>query len=170
VTAGDRVRVSTWVAAPPRRAFELFTADIGRWWRPGPRFRFSGDRDGTLRFEIGPGGRRLVQAFDDGAPPFVVGEVRTWEPGARLVLSWRLGNFAPNEVTEVEVRFEASAKGTRVSLEHRGFVALPPAHPVRHGREARAFLERVARWWGELLTSLREQPAEAEADRSRSPS
>jgi uncharacterized protein YndB with AHSA1/START domain len=159
VKAGDRVRVSTWVAAPPLQAFELFTGDIGRWWRPGPRFRFSGALDGTLRFEGGPGGRRLVQAFEDGAPPFVVGEVRAWEPGARLLLSWRLGNFAPGEVTEVEVRFDASGEGTRVSLEHRGFAALPPGHPVRHGEEAAVFVARLGRWWGELLTSLRERAA-----------
>jgi uncharacterized protein YndB with AHSA1/START domain len=161
VIAGDRVRVSAWVAAPPMRAFELFTRDIGRWWRPGPRFRFSGGRDGALRFEGEPGGRRLVQSFDDGEKPFVVGEVRVWEPGARLVLSWRLANFAPGEATEVEVRFEPSGEGTRVSLEHRGLATLPPGHPVRHGQEAAVFLERLGRWWGELLTSLREHAAGA---------
>jgi uncharacterized protein YndB with AHSA1/START domain len=159
VSGGDRVRVSTWVALPPGRTFELFTRDIARWWRPGPRFRFSGDRDGALRFEGGAGGR-LVQSFDDGTEPFVVGRVRTWEPGARLVVEWRLGNFAPGEATEVEVRFEPLGQGTRVSLEHRGFAALRPDHPVRHGEGAQAFTDRVGRWWGELLTALRERAAE----------
>jgi uncharacterized protein YndB with AHSA1/START domain len=156
VIAGDGVRVSTWVAVPPRRAFDLFTGDIARWWRPGPRFRVAGERDGALRFEGGPGGR-LLQDLDDGSPPFVVGDVRAWEPGARLLLSWRLGNFAPGEATEVEVHFTPSGQGTRVTLEHRGFAALPPGHPVRHGQDARAFVDRLGRWWGELLTALRER-------------
>ena len=52
-------------------------------------------------------------------------------------LSWRLGNFSPGEVTGVEVRFDASGEGTRVSLEHRGFAALPPGHPCATARRRR---------------------------------
>ncbi|MBI5067865.1 MAG: SRPBCC domain-containing protein [Deltaproteobacteria bacterium] len=156
---GDGVRVATFVAVAPGRAFELFTRDIGRWWLPGPRFRFAGPRDGTLRFEGGAGGR-LIQERGGGEEPFVVGAVRAWEPAARLVVEWRLGNFAPGEATEVEVRFEAQGRGTRVTVEHRGFASLRPDHPVRHGEEARAFAHRLGRWWGELLTSLREASEE----------
>lgn len=158
MTGGDRVKVSTWVAVPPGRAFDLFTRDIARWWLPGARFRFTGQHDGALRFEGGAGGR-LVQASRDGDEPFAVGEVRAWEPGVRLLLEWRLGNFASGEATEVEVRFQPSGEGTRVTLEHRGFAALRPDHPVRHGEEVPVFTARLGRWWGELLTSLREVAA-----------
>jgi uncharacterized protein YndB with AHSA1/START domain len=159
VKRADRVRVTVWVAVPPAAAFEVFTRDVNLWWRRGPRFRFSGREDGEMRFEGGAGGR-LVQAFGDGGEPFVVGEVLAWEPGARLAFGWRAENFAAGERTEVEVRFEALGEGTRVSLEHRGFAGLRPDHPVRHGETDRAFNERMALWWGDLLSSLREQAAE----------
>jgi uncharacterized protein YndB with AHSA1/START domain len=160
----DRVRVTTFVAVPPGEAFEIFTREIDRWWGKGPRFRFAGEADGRLFFEESTP-RRLVQAFDDGTPPFVVGEVLAWEPGARLLLEWRLANFGPGEVTQVEVRFEPSGEGTRVALEHRGFAALRPDHPVRHGQSGQAFTDRIGLWWAELLGSLRDRAA----DRSRDP-
>jgi hypothetical protein len=156
MTSPDRVRVTTFVALPPGEAFEVFTREIDRWWGRGLRFRFAGDADGHLRFEE-TSERRLVQSFDDAAPPFVVGKVLAWEPGARLLLEWRLGNFAPGEVTQVEVRFEASGVGTRVALEHRGFAALRPDHPVRHGQSGQAFTDRIGLWWADLLGSFRER-------------
>jgi uncharacterized protein YndB with AHSA1/START domain len=165
MSSPDRVRVTTFVAVPPGEAFEIFTREIDRWWGRGPRFRFAGEADGHLRFEdTSP--RRLVQAFDDGTPPFVVGEVLAWEPGARLLLEWRLANFAPGEVTQVEVRFEASGEGTRVALEHRGFAALRPDHPVRHGQSGQAFTDRIGLWWADLLGSFRERAAAGGRDRS----
>jgi len=39
----------------------------------------------------------------------------------------------------------------------RGAAARPP---VRHGEEAAVFVARLGRWWGELLTSLRERAEE----------
>jgi DNA-binding transcriptional ArsR family regulator len=54
------------------------------------------------------------------------------------------------------VEEEPLGRGTRVTVEHRGFASLRPGHPVRHGEEARAFVERLGRWWGDLLTSLRQ--------------
>ncbi len=158
----DRVRVAVFVPLAPAAAFALFTGDVDLWWRRGPRFRFApgreGSGDGVLRFEGGEGGR-LVQDLGDGAEPFLIGRVLAWEPGARLAFEWRASNFAPGEVTEVEVRFEPFGEGTRVALEHRGFAALRADHPVRHGQADRAFTDRMGMWWGDLLTSLRERAA-----------
>jgi len=146
----DRVRVTTVVAVNPRDAFEVFTDEIDRWWRRGPRFR-----DGTLRFEGGPEGR-LVEISDEGpGAVFEVGRVLAWEPGSRLQFEWRGRNFAPDEVTEVEVLFEPTGSGTRVTLEHRGWAKLPPGHPVRHGLTGQAFVDKIGLWWGELATSYR---------------
>jgi hypothetical protein len=46
-----------------------------------------------------------------------------------------------------------------VALVHRGFAALSPDHPVRHGQPPAAFLGNLGLWWGRLLTSLREHVA-----------
>jgi hypothetical protein len=56
---------------------------------------------------------------------YELGRVRAWEPGERLVVSYRNVQLPPAIETEIEVRFEAIAGGTRVALEHRGLEALP---------------------------------------------
>ncbi len=154
----DRARVTSLVKVDPATAFAIFTRETDLWWRRGPRFRFDGSRDGTVRFEGGAGGR-LVQAFDDGSEPFVVGRVLAWEPGARLVFEWRGRTFADGETTVVEVLFEEAGDATRVTIEHRGFAALRRDHPTRHGLEGDAFTDMIGLWWADLATSLRAHAA-----------
>ena len=155
----DRARASTFVAVDSLEAFEVFTSETDLWWGRGPRYRFGGKRRGTLTFEPGVGGR-LFEIFDDGpSSVFEVGRVLVWEPGARLVLEWRLPNFAPGERTEVEVLFSPSPSGTTVTVTHRGWASLRPDHPVRHGNDVPAFIRMTGLWWGDLLTSLREHLA-----------
>jgi hypothetical protein len=56
----------------------------------------------------------------------------------------------------VLVTFEPTESGgTRVTVEHRGFAALRPDHPVRHGDPDVQFIRRIGLWWGALLTGLR---------------
>lgn len=155
MSGSDHVRVTTFVRVDPAAAFDVFTRETDRWWRRGPRFRFGGGQRGVLSFEPGPGGRLLERFGEAGEETFEVGKVLVWEPGARLVFEWRIRNFAPGECTEVEVRFEPSANGTRVTLEHRGWGALRGDHPARHGLDGSAFRDMIGLWWGELLTSLR---------------
>jgi uncharacterized protein YndB with AHSA1/START domain len=157
---GDRARATVFVKVTPEVAFDVFTREIDQWWRRGPRFRNSGRHAGTLAFEPGVGGR-LFETFDvDGeARTVVVGAVTAWEPPARLQFDWRNSNFAPHERTEVEVRFVAAPGGTEVSVEHRGWSALRPDHPARHGMEPGPFVAMIGMFWGDLLTSLRERVA-----------
>lgn len=84
---GGTVRVTTVVALDPAAAFAVFTGEIGAWRKPRVRL-FRGDRDGTLRFEGGAGGR-LVEVYGDGDAPFEVGRALAWQPGERLVFEWR---------------------------------------------------------------------------------
>ena len=151
--ASERARVTTFVSVDPRDAFDVFTREIDVWWRRGPRYRFGG-REGTLRFEGGAGGR-LVEVLPDERKEFEVGRVLAWEPGARLAFEWRARNFAPGEITQVEVTFQAAEGGTRVVLEHRGWEHIAADHPVRHGLTGTAFTDMIGLWWGELLTSYR---------------
>ena len=151
-TPGDRARVTAFVRAPPDRVFEAFTLETDVWWRRGPRHRTSPKR-GTLRFEDA-GGRRLVEAFDDGEV-FEIGRVLAWEPGARIVLEWRLSNFAPGERTEVEVCFAPAEGGTQVTVEHRGWSTLRADHPARHGETPSVHVGRIGMWWGEQMSAMR---------------
>jgi hypothetical protein len=59
-------------------------------------------------------------------------------------------------VTHVLVTFAPTESGgTQVTVEHRGFAALRPDHPVRHGQEAPAFIRTLGMWWGDLMSALR---------------
>lgn len=157
--AGDRARATVSVKAPPERAFRLFTEDINIWWRRGPRFRNAPGDLGMVCIEPHVGGRVFESFIIDGRETVVeMGKVTVWTPPQRLVFKWRVVNFAPGEWTEVEVNFQASATGTRVSVEHRGWSAIRPDHPVRHGLAVPAFIRMMGLWWGDQLTSLREHP------------
>jgi hypothetical protein len=153
----DCVRVTTTVAVDPADAFDVFTSEIDAWWRRGPRFRFGEEAarsEGTLRFVDG----RLVETFESGAV-FDVGRVLAWEPGRRVAFEMRLRTFDAGEKTEVDVRFEAVAGGTRVVLENRGWDAIAPAHRSRRGLEGTAFTSMVGLFWGDLLHALRMRAA-----------
>jgi hypothetical protein len=159
--AGDAAKVTVLVAVEPRVAFEVFTRETDLWWRRGPRYRPSARVPGVLHLEPGVGGRLFETSGAVGdTQVFEVGRVTVWDPPVRLVLEWRNVNFAPGEKTEIEVRFEPTASGTIVSLEHRGWAALRGDHPARHGRVGSAFTRMIGSWWGELLGSMREHVAE----------
>ena len=146
------VLVALRVRASPVRAFEAFTREIGLWWRPNALFALTPRSPGVLSFEGAEGGR-LVETLPNGKV-FEVGRVRVWAPGERLVFGWRCAWFDPGVDTEVEVRFEAVGEETRVSVEHRGWDAVPPANPARHGFPLPVFLQREAEWWRAMLKGL----------------
>lgn len=71
--------------------------------------------------------RRLGIGFEPGSNSRVtqgaveVGRVISWKPGESIKLQWRPANWEPQEITEVELRFEPVDGGTRITLEHRGW-------------------------------------------------
>jgi uncharacterized protein YndB with AHSA1/START domain len=147
------VIVSLRIAAPPLRVFAAFTEDIAAWWVNDPLFRLTPKGDGTLRFEPGEGGR-LVTTLKDGAE-FEIGRITAWRPGERFALTWRQSTFAPGQTTTLEVRFEPVGAETRVTVEHRGWDAIPADHAARHGFELSLFQRRQMEHWRALLASLR---------------
>ena len=155
--AADRAVVMVTVDVPPADAFDVFTRETDLWWRHGPRYRMAGRHPGVLSFEPRAGGR-LFEQYDSPAGPRAhdIGTILIWEPPTRLVFEWRNANFAPAERTEVEVRFEPTRRGTRVTVEHRGWSTIRPDHPARHGHPPATFLAELGTWWADLLTSLRE--------------
>jgi uncharacterized protein YndB with AHSA1/START domain len=113
------VRRSIQVGVSRERAFDVFTAGIGRWW---PKTHHIGTADlDTLVIEPRQGGRWFERGVDGSECE--VGKVLVWDPPARLVLAWQLTpefKYDPELITEVEVQFIAEgANATRVELEHR---------------------------------------------------
>jgi uncharacterized protein YndB with AHSA1/START domain len=117
------VRKSVVVDAAPARAFEAFTAGIDRWWPKGHTLAASPLRESIIEPFVGG---RWYTKHADGSE-CVVGHVRVWLPGERLVVGWEInGEWKPDArvefTSEVEVRFTAEGAGrTRVDLEHRNF-------------------------------------------------
>jgi uncharacterized protein YndB with AHSA1/START domain len=143
------------VPATPQRAFAAFTEEISLWWQPNELFAITPAGDGRLAFEPGAGGR-LFTTFANGKE-YEIGRISTWQPGKRLVFSWRPASFTPEQSTEVEVLFEAVGKETRVSIEHRAWDTIPQRHVARHGFPEHATLERCSEWWRASLANLRQR-------------
>lgn len=149
----SRVLVALRVEASPERAFDVFTQDIGRWWRPNGLFQFTAQGSGRLAFEPGPEGR-LVENLPDGGS-FEIGRIHVWERPSRLVFGWRQASFAPDQMTEVHVHFEPVGTETRVTVEHVGWDSIPQEHAARHGFPLEPLQLRLAEWWKDLLNAYR---------------
>lgn len=150
----DRVHATTLVDVEPDVAFEIFTVEIDAWWGKGPRFRPGLEGKGVLRFEPHVGGRLLEIYEGREVDAFEFGQVKVWEPPERIVLDLGGRDFAPDEWTEVEIRFSAEGQATRIDIEHRGFRKLAPDHPVRHGMDDHSFYDMMGLWWGDLLAQI----------------
>ncbi|WP_048649233.1 SRPBCC family protein [Nitratireductor soli] len=113
------VRRAVTVKAPQARAFEAFTADMGRWWPKQYSVGSAPHKTATLEARVGG---RWYETGEDGSE-CLWGEVLAWEPPSRMVLAWRISadwKYDPAIHTEVEVRFiPLTQGGTRVELEHR---------------------------------------------------
>lgn len=156
--AGDQVRVQTFVRVPLATAFDVFTLELDAWWRQGPAYRIGGKHPGPLHLEPKLGGRIFQQYGADGSALHAIGTITAWTPPTHFAFTWRGINFRGGDPdTVVDVRFEGTETGTRVTLEHRGFAALRDDHPVRHGKEVAVFIRDLGLWWASLLTSLRER-------------
>lgn len=156
----DQVTVTVFVDVAPAAAFDAFTNEIDQWWRRGPAYRAFGPQSGVLHLEPKLGGR-LFEQLAVGEAVHEAGRITAWQPPARVAFEWRSITFVPGEVTYVDVRFVASGTGTRVTVVHSGWAAIRGDHPVRHAKPTTAFLADLGRWWGALMTSLREHATEA---------
>ena len=148
----SRVLVALRLQTTPERAFEAFTSEIARWWRPNTLFQFTGQDTGELRFEPGVGGRFLMRLRD--GTDFEIGRVHTWVPPVELGFSWRQQSFAPEQSTHVRVHFEPVDGETRVTVEHTAWDSIPQRHVARHNFPLHVFQLRHAEWWQSLLASL----------------
>jgi uncharacterized protein YndB with AHSA1/START domain len=121
MTAVSPIQAGITVDAPPERAFEAFTAELGRWWPLA--YTYAGVDLDTAVVEPRAGG--LWFERDRAGRETAWGEIRAWEPPSRLVLSFAVSpDRAPEpeaRASEVEIRFVPEDGRTRLELEHRDF-------------------------------------------------
>ncbi|AFK56566.1 SRPBCC domain-containing protein [Tistrella mobilis] len=156
---GSKILVALRIAAPTPRVFRAFTDEIGLWWQADGLFAFTPGPPGRLSFDPkGPEGR-LIEEKPDGAR-FEIGRILTWEappaPGTagRLALTWRQASFAADQETRVFVAFDPVEDGTRVTVEHLGWDAIPISHAARHHFPDGIFLHRHGSFWRRQLAGL----------------
>ena len=113
------VTTSIDVAAPPERAFAVFTSGIDTWWTRSHHIQ-SGE---LRRIGVDPGvGGRLWEENDAGEV-CVWGRALRWEPPQVFAFSWLIGpDFGPPAAdargSRVTVTFTPTATGTHVQLIH----------------------------------------------------
>ena len=113
---GNQLKVSL----PVERAFELFTAGIGKWW-PLATHSVGEEQAETCFFEGWVGGR-IVEVLKDGSQS-EWGRVLVWEPFHKVIFNWYPGR-SPDTTQEVTVTFSESPDGTLVELVHAGWESL----------------------------------------------
>ena len=110
---------SVSVKAAPKRAFELFTGEMGRWWPA--RKQIGKSPFVAIVVEPRPGGRWFERDAEDAECEW--GKVLVWEPPTRALLGWQLNSrfaYDPEFLTEVELTFApAAGGGSIVTVEHR---------------------------------------------------
>jgi uncharacterized protein YndB with AHSA1/START domain len=150
VTQLASVQRTIEVAVEPADAFEMFT-EIGEWWRPGPHAFVDPARAVGVRIEGGIGGR-WVELWDPATGSgYERGRILAWEPPRRLLLDYRHPELPADPLTEIEVRFDASSVGTKVTLEHRGWDRLPPRVVARY--VSSRIWSGLIRWYAEYVAA-----------------
>jgi len=137
------IRRTVHTKAPPTKAFEIFTGQIGRWW---PKGQGVGAQPlDEMVIEPGVGGRWFER--DATGHETQWGRVLNWDPPGRLVLAWQLNRekrFDLDLITEVELTFTAAREGgTEVTLEHRNL--------ERFGKDGARFAASIGGGWSQKL-------------------
>jgi uncharacterized protein YndB with AHSA1/START domain len=139
------------VSVDPATAFQVFTEEIGTWYQGGAYSWNDPQRAVGIRFEPGVGGR-WIEVWDEATGEgFELGRLTAWEPGRRLVVSYRAFDLPAEPRTEIEVRFDPIEGGTLVTLEHRGLDLLPPA--MATSWRSRSWIQFM-RWFQEYAGGL----------------
>ncbi len=121
------------VPCPPDRAFRVFTQDMNLWWPKDKNSvsAMAGKVAKSVQMEQIEGG--AITEIDHTGTSVVWGSVSTFNPPDKLVLAWHIGMPA-EQATTVEVDFQASASGTKITLKHHGWEAFgDDANKMRDG-------------------------------------
>lgn len=147
------LRRTLTVPLKPYIAFDLFVRRLPDWWPLSTRSVWL---EAAVGCEVEPhAGGRIIEKGPDGAIEHW-GTIVEFEEPFRVLLDWHPGS-TPEHSTEVEVRFEPEAEGTRLHLEHR--------HWERLGERGDFVRSLYANGWNPVL----ERFAALAADRSELP-
>jgi SAM-dependent methyltransferase len=100
------VRVSSDLTLAPEAAFDVLVGEL-----------VAALAQNGMDMVAGTNGRIAEGEFE-------VGRIAAWKPGELIQLQWHPADWQTEEVTEVEMRFEPIAGGTRVTVEHRDWGGL----------------------------------------------
>lgn len=154
----NKVQKSLVVNASQETSWRVFTTRMRSWW-PLAHYKIGKANAVDAVIEPRVGGRWYERGEDGSTCQW--GTVLTWEPHARLVLSWDITaewQYDPNLKTEIEVRFIVEARQrTRVELEHRRL----DRYGARRDEMRRIFDSEGD--WGRLLAGFAEVAASAGA-------
>jgi hypothetical protein len=111
-------------------AFRRFTAEFGSWWPM--RSHSLGQKEVTTCVFEGREGGKIYEVWRDGRR-IEWGEVLTWNPPLSVTFTWHPGQ-ARDVAQQVELRFTAVGKETRLELVHTGWERLGnAARKTRNG-------------------------------------
>lgn len=115
------VRATVSVRCGPERAFEAFTAEMGRWW-PTTTHAIEPEEATTVVVDGRVGGT-IRERLADGTE-YDWADITAWDPPRHLAFSWH-PSIDWTVATDVDVRFVAEDDGTtRVELTHTGWERL----------------------------------------------
>lgn len=145
----EPVRKSIVVPWGVDAAFKRFTADLATWWPL--RSHSLGQQEATTCVFEGREGGKIYELWRDGRR-VEWGEVLTWNPPHSVTFTWHPGQ--PRDVAQqVELRFTAAGKDTRLDLVHTGWERL--------GRKARKTRNGYNLGWNYVLRRWAGQPPTA---------
>ncbi len=98
----SNIQIRLEVAVEPQEAFQVFVDELRLTLFP------------AIVFEPGEHGRVTAGNFE-------IGTVTNWQPGERITMRWRQADWMPEEITQVQMLFEAISGGTRVTVIHEGW-------------------------------------------------
>ncbi len=110
------------ISVDAKRAFEVFTQEIGRWWPLASHSLSASAGKAARGVSMTPGvGGSIVEVMHDGTKS-TWGVITEWEAGTKLAFTWHLRR-PEAEQTYVCVEFSAHWTGTMVRLVHSGWEA-----------------------------------------------
>jgi uncharacterized protein YndB with AHSA1/START domain len=115
----EPLRLQLDVGCSVQHAFTVWTEGIGTWW---PVDHTVSVEPGLRVVLEGRVGGRVYERTASGTE-HDWGEVTAWEPPSRLAYTWFL-RADRADATDVEITFAATATGTRIDIEHRGWERL----------------------------------------------
>ncbi len=98
----SNIQIRLEVALAPQEAFQIFVDELRLALWP------------AIVFEPGKHGRVMAGNFE-------IGTVTHWQPGEQITLRWRQADWRPEEITQIQMLFEAIPGGTGVPVVHEGW-------------------------------------------------